>query len=175
MFSAGSVALAGGVGFGSEEGDGALVEGAGDLDGVAGVGAESAGEREHFEEALAAGHRLDAGAVDGADDGDILAVVFGYGDDDLGIFDVALEVVFDLAFKFGNGQPGGVDAAGEGNVDVAARVDAEGLVGIVVGKIFDGEGYLVAGAQDIPRHRGGSGGGGGRLGDGRCGEKTEAD
>ena len=120
-----------------------------DADDAAGIGTKAAGKGQHFKEGLTADDLLDTGIVDGAEDGDGLAIELGNGDDDPRVLDEAGQVLLDFTFKLADGQAGSVDTAGEGQVDVATQIDAEDLIGKVLGQVFDDQGELIAGAQDI--------------------------
>ena len=135
-----------------------MVQVAGDHDSTASVRAKAARKREHFKEGLAARDLLDARVVDGSEDGDGLAVELGDGGDNFRILDVAHEALSNLALQFLDGETRGVDAAGERHVEVAVEIDTKGFVGEFVGKVGDGEGELIVGAEDVAgvRARGGA-------------------
>ncbi len=153
---AGDAAGAGGIDDGVGEGDAAIFEVAGDVDEIAGVGAEASGGGEHFKEGLVAFELADAGGVDGSKDGYGLAAEGGERDRYLGIFHYG-EVGFDFGFEGGGGEAGGVDVTGDREGEVAGGIDAEGFVGEFVGEVGDEDGELVAGAEEV-------GGGGWGLG-----------
>src|SRR5437016_6538729 len=91
---------------------------------------------------------MDAGSLDGADDGDGLAAELGDGYGDVGLLEIFLEALLDLLFQFVGGEAGGLEAADHRQVDVAAHVDADGLVADFI-HVGDLDGDLVVCAENV--------------------------
>ena len=109
---------------------------------------EAGGQGEDLDEGLAALKLVNAGVLDGADDGDGLAAELGDGDGDFGFTDEGFEAFDELGFELFDGEAGSAEAAGHGEADVAGQVDAEGLVGDFFG-VQSADGDLVFGAKDV--------------------------
>jgi len=142
----------GGVGLGLAgdlHGDG----GSGDDDFIAGIGGDSAGLEEDFEECGAIGAEVDdAGPDDGAGDEDAFAEEVDDLEDDLRVADEAVGVGgFKFAGGFGGGESADGDLADEGTADAAVCGDGdfgrEAKLGMAWGE--DGEFQGVAAADGI--------------------------
>src|SRR5206468_579703 len=64
-----------------------------------------------------------------AQNGDRLASELGDGNGDVGVLDILLEAVAEPALEFDGRKSGGLNAANQWQMDVAAQVDAQGLGG----------------------------------------------
>ena len=144
----GDLVLAAGIVGGAGQGEGARGFAPRDPNGAAGIGVESAGEGEDLEEGFAAADLVDAGGAYGAEDGDRLAAELGDENRDGGGLEDGCELFDQLGFQLLDRQAAGVDAADNGQVDIAAHIDADGLVGDLF-NIDDADDQLVIGAEDV--------------------------
>ena len=96
---------------------------------------------------------MDARGSDGAEDGDGLAAELGDEDGDGGSLEDRGEPLDELGFELFHGEAACVEPADDGEVDIAAHIDTDGLVGHFF-DIDDTDEELVIGAEDV---------GGGRL------------
>ena len=135
-------------------------------------GAHAAGERDYLDEPLRPLELVDAGIVDRADDRDRPALIFGQVDRDARGADVPGQLLRERGLELLDSEAAGLDSPGEGQIDKAAGVDADGFVRDLV-QVNDVEDDLVSGAEDVIRARGerrrGRGGG---LGSGYRGAQS---
>ena len=120
---------------------------------MAGFGFEAFRHGDDLKQCLTALELVDAGAVDCSEDGYGLAAELAELDGDVGLLEVLLEAGFDLVLKLVLSEAGGVDAADQREVEVAAGINANGVAQGVLAtdlvSVEDADDDLVVRAEDV--------------------------